>query len=68
MQKDDANKEPHERWVVDGASLMRAAPEHVRPAVEYARKTTQDTIDKAMAKMQEITGRSTTKPTDQHGT
>jgi hypothetical protein len=55
-------------WVVHGTSLIRAAPEHVRPSVEDDGRDLTDNVAAAHEAVQGIRGRSTTQYADLRGT
>ncbi len=61
MREDDAESTPHTYWVVHRTSLVRVAPDHVRPAIEEAGQSIQDNLERAKTKVSEVHARSTTK-------
>ena len=56
---------PMTYWIVHATSLLRVAPEHLRPAVEDDGRTDlRDSIDAAKEALQSVRGRSTTQYID----
>jgi hypothetical protein len=71
MRQDNAQGRPSVYWIVHGTSLVRAAPEHVRPDVDSmsldGKCTTIDNIEAASAALEQIRRRATTSYLDLRG-
>ena len=64
MREDDNLGNPKTYWVVHVASLIRVAPEHLRPHVVDDGKDLQANLDEAKAAVEQIRVRSTTQYVD----
>ena len=68
MREEDVNTgAPKTYWVVHGTSLLRVAPEHLRPLVEHGGNTAPD-MARAEAAARDIRARSTTQYHDLRAT
>ncbi len=68
MREEDQAGRPHTYWVVHGTSLLRVAPEHLRPVVEDEGATLQDNVTAAKTAAEGIRARSTTQYIDLRNT
>ena len=59
---------PNTYWIVHGTSLLRVAPEHIRPEVKDDGKDLKENLDAAKTAAEVLRARSTTQFTDLRNT